>query len=425
MRNFLPFALLVFVQYSMAQVSYELKYLDSTSGKVEISINFEKPLDTAANFVFPRSIPGHYSIVHYDRYVEGVTGYSSDNTPIKFTKDDFASRWRQATNSGSVSSLKYRVDIKKMETMEVVATDFSLIRPGYLGVLNYSVFGWMEGTQYLPVKFTVQTFQDWRIFSTIDPKENPSTGNYQLNCENYFELADGQTILGPEFQLKKFTGEVSIYVVSYSQTTKEYLDDFGLQAVTSVSILKDYFGKIPFKHYTIVRHLSIMPTKDHLGGFAMEHLTSMTAGFNERSVVTTPGPPENLMRRGFGILHHMGHAFLPLRTYGDRYVPRVNEIPPIIRNIWFNEGFIWLLCYDTLKAPLLLDRLNAGAYGADKNIKDMPLILLSEIGSTSYSADFRIGQALFSRGALMAKEMNEYILEKSKGKKSMKDVFRY
>ena len=42
-----------------------------------------------------------------------------------------------------------------------------------------------------------------------------------------------------------------------------------------------------------------------------------------------------------------------------------------------------------------------------------------------YSADFRLGKAVFSRGASMAIEMNNYIKEKTDGKKSMKDVLRF
>jgi len=55
----------------------------------------------------------------------------------------------------------------------------------------------------------------------------------------------------------------------------------------------------------------------------------------------------------------------------------------------------------------------------------MSLQQLSQIASTMYGADFRLGRSVYSRGALMAIEMNNYLIEKSSGKKSMKDVFRF
>lgn len=58
-------------------------------------------------------------------------------------------------------------------------------------------------------------------------------------------------------------------------------------------------------------------------------------------------------------------------------------------------------------------------------IKKMSLQQLSQIASTMYGIDFRLGAAVFSRGAMMAIEMNNYIKEKTKGKKSMRNVMRY
>ena len=40
-------------------------------------------------------------------------------------------------------------------------------------------------------------------------------------------------------------------------------------------------------------------------------------------------------------------------------------------------------------------------------IREMPLVPLSRIGSTRYSEDFRTGRTLFSRGALLAAELDE------------------
>jgi hypothetical protein len=121
----------------------------------------------------------------------------------------------------------------------------------------------------------------------------------------------------------------------------------------------------------------------------------------------------------------MGHAFIPLRCYGDTYKPYVLEIPPIINNIWFNEGFMWFLPYDTLKLEGMKKRFYKNVYETSSIIKKMSLQQLSQIASTMYGIDFRLGQAVYSRGAMMAIEMNNYIKEKTGGKKSMKDVFRY
>jgi predicted metalloprotease with PDZ domain len=55
----------------------------------------------------------------------------------------------------------------------------------------------------------------------------------------------------------------------------------------------------------------------------------------------------------------------------------------------------------------------------------MSLVQLSQTASTLYGSDFRIGRSVFSRGALMAIEMNNYLKEQSNDNKSIKDVLRY
>lgn len=124
-------------------------------------------------------------------------------------------------------------------------------------------------------------------------------------------------------------------------------------------------------------------------------------------------------------LHHMAHAFIPLRCYGDTYRPYVMEIPPIINNVWFNEGFLWFLVYDTLKIERLKTVFYNSTYHSPAIIKKMTLEQLSQAASTMYGGDFRIGRAVYSRGASMAMEMDDYLKAESGGKKSMKDVFRY
>jgi predicted metalloprotease with PDZ domain len=159
--------------------------------------------------------------------------------------------------------------------------------------------------------------------------------------------------------------------------------------------------------------------------FGMEHLQSSTFFGDTSGRRTEAMSAENVLKTIPTYLHHMGHAFLPLRCYGDAYRPYVKEIPPIIKNIWFNEGFMWFIPYETLKSAAWEKIFYTNTYKTDPQIKKMGLQELSQEASLMYSADFRLGRAVFSRGASMAIEMNNYIKEKTGGKKSLKDVIRF
>ena len=52
------------------------------------------------------------------------------------------------------------------------------------------------------------------------------------------------------------------------------------------------------------------------------------------------------------------------------------------------------------------------------------MVELSRIASTRYSEDFRTGRNVFSRGGLMAAEMDDRIRAATNGQRSLKDALR-
>jgi len=192
-----------------------------------------------------------------------------------------------------------------------------------------------------------------------------------------------------------------------------------------MEILKDYFGELPFPCYSALFRETIPLPDDDPGNFAMEHLQSSTFFGDTAHISTGKLTEAQLWKRMPTYLHHMAHAFIPLRCYGDTYRPYVLEIPPVIGNIWFNEGFMWYIVADTLKTKGMLDDFRDGVYNSPAAIRQMTLQQLSEIASTQYAEDFHLGRAVFSRGALMAAEINDYVKRQTGGKASMRTIYRY
>jgi predicted metalloprotease with PDZ domain len=109
---------------------------------------------------------------------------------------------------------------------------------------------------------------------------------------------------------------------------------------------------------------------------------------------------------------------------------------PVIDTIWFNEGFARYAAIEAFAEAMpdkesqnyrrqQLDRLRGIVDNAPPFIRKMPLDDLSRAGSFLYASDFRVGMNLFSRGALMAAEMDDLIRAQTQGKKSLRDALRY
>lgn len=411
--------------WALAQLRYTLRYTESTRPYVVVSIEPSTPLPSSVQFIMPRSIPGSYSISRYDLFLDSVVAINSQGRHIPMTRHSMdAPRWEYKGQDGSLLRIEYRVNIDKMERQNT-PSDASLLRPGFAGILNYSVFGWIEGLDREPLECRVETGSDWPIFSTNAPSVDLASGSLVFKADDYPALADGQIFMGPRFRVKSYQGKTPLYVVSYAQTSDEYLDDYGSMGVECMGILNNYFGELPFPHYSLVLSKALQQDGRVAPAFAMEHRNSSTFFGDTSGIQTMPLTPDLRSRRINSILHHMAHAYIPLRAYAGKYRPRPLEIPPLIETIWMNEGFAWFLLYDVLRQPRLLELFRSSVYETAPEIKSLSLFDLSYLASTLYAVDFRTGRAIFSRGALMALEMDERIRSQSGSKKGMKDVLRY
>lgn len=413
--------LISFITPGFGQLKYNLDYSDTSNKMLTIKIESSKPFATPVSFIMPRSIPGRYSGINYFHYIMNLKGKDIDGQIVALKNE--GPRW--SANQSGIISLSYQVDLEKMEKEEHSLSDLSFIRSGYAGLLNYSVFGFIEGVENDSLTCTIKTLTDWPIFSTISPKELMNKGLYSFHCKNYYQLADGQTLIGKALRVKQFKGRVPVFIANYSEGEKENLDNLGWQTVKSLDILFDYFKIVPFTTYTHIKQTIIPITSKREDFFAMEHFNSTTALGDTRFAIPQTLDTTTLYNRMFGILHHMAHAYIPLKSYGDNYKPHVLEVPPLIKNIWFNEGFIWFLCSDILHNKRIDSILESGIKNEPPAVKKLGLFNLSLLASLQYGEDFRIAKGIFSRGAMMAKEMNQSIKLKTGGKKSMKDVFRY
>lgn len=408
-----------------AQLHYTLTYTDSSAESVRITIKPAAALPTPVVFIMPRSVPGNYGVTKYDAFVEELTANGIDGSKTAFIKNSYgAPRWECRDSNIRVRSISYVINLKKMDEQLHAASDKSIIRPGFAGLLNYSVFGWIENHAGDAVTCTIRSFASWPIFSTLCPSGTPARGMLEFTATDYYTLADAQTYLGPSFRVREYPALVPLFVADYTEGAMGYMDDYAWEETTSMKILNDYFGKIPFPCYTVLFRETVPASGDDPGNFGMEHLQSSTFFGDTSGIHAAKADEKVLWRRLPGYLHHMAHAYIPLRCYGDTYRPYVLEIPPVIHNIWFNEGFMWYLVYDTLKQQDWLRFFKSSVYNGPADICNMTLTQLSETASTQYAEDFRLGTAVFSRGALMAAEINDYLLGHTGGRVSMRTVYR-
>jgi len=406
------------VAFGQEPVRYTLEYL---SGNDFLTVAIQIPEDArqeADTLVIPRSAPGTYSFTDYSAYVERVTAAAVDGSMLNGEQGE-GSYFRFGDEHQSLASISYRVDLRRMESQLTDGSVTSKLRSNYVGLLGYSIFGFVDGLADREVRLTIRTSADWPIFSTLSPRVEPALAEARFEADSFAELADGQYLLGPDLRVAKVDGApIPLFVAVYTEAPAD-IDEIGRRALLSLNGLAEYFGYVPMPHYTVVLEYLVPPTPAHSYGFWMEHLNSMTGASTAENAIK--GYEEN-PRMG-GIVHHMAHSWIPLRSYGAGYRPFEWAVAPLIETIWLNEGFAWYIAYyNVLDNPDIVDFFRGTVDSAPDFICKLSLRDLSRLGSTQYSADFRIGRNLFSRGALLAHDLDVEIRERTGGARSFRDV---
>jgi hypothetical protein len=116
-----------------------------------------------------------YGIADYASFVEGVRGWSptGEQLPVKRLQGP---RWEIGRSGAGVQRLRYLVDVHRMEQRILSASDSSKARYGYLGLLGYSVLGYLDGLERLPVTLEVRAPVGWPVFATLAPAATPWPG---------------------------------------------------------------------------------------------------------------------------------------------------------------------------------------------------------------------------------------------------------
>lgn len=436
-RSMMFAALLVFPAVALAQkpLEYRVEYTRPQSPQIHVSLRVPGGADAPLTLVIPRAVPGGYAQRPYDPFVENVRATSPASVPLEIHRDEWAPRWTIGKTGDRLDRLEYDVNISRMEREVLAASDSSKIRDGYVGLLGYSIFMFLLGRENEPIRLEVTAPSDWPVFSTLAPQVPANVGSLVTSAPDYYALADSQIVMGSSLQLRRIEGAVPLFLAVYAETEDD-LSEEGALARDALDKMIAYFGKAPFSHYTVQLELLRPVSERHQYGFSMEHLESGTFYFGIEDAITPKSGSHARESQRFNYAHHMAHSWIPKHAYGVGYLPFEWEAAPLIDTIWFNEGFARYAVIDAFAEAMpkdqgdayrqrQLDALRKIVNDSPPFIRRMSLLDLSRGGSFLYADDFRFGMNLFSRGALMAAEMDDRIRARTQQKKSLRDALRY
>jgi len=383
--------------------------------------------------VMPRAIPMGYGEQPYDRFVTELRAFGNDGGALAVKRED-GPRFKLCSPGQTLQRLDYVIDLARMEEALLSASDASKWRDGYVSVLGYSVFGYVEGLEFMPILLEVQAPEDWPVFSTLAPRVPASTARVSAAAADFYALADSQVIAGPRAEWRTLRSSPWVFLAFYSEAEGRVdVDLLGRLALEAFDAVAGYFGSTPFSHYTVQLEYLIPRSDAHRYGLSMEHLESATF-YQPADQAPRAATDENArLRILYNFAHHIAHAWIPKRCAGPGYFPFQWELAPLLDSIWFSEGFGQYAAIDALASRLppaaasayrerLVERRFRQALAeAPAFLLRMPLVELSYVASTRYGEDFRTGRTVFARGGLMAAEMDLEMRRATGSKAGLRD----
>lgn len=423
--------------YAQEALIYEVTYRGEQSATVTVALGIARAPAGAHTFVMPRAVPMGYSPQPYDRFVKNLRAWGRDGQALEVRRVD-GPRWRLGNEKSALGRIEYEVDLRQMEREILAGGDSSRARERYAYLLGYSIVGYVDGMEEQPLRVKYAGPAPWPVCATLAPAAPCARGSVSARAANFYALADAQVLMGARMQFEEVRapGDPPLFVGVYAEFE---VDRARIATITREAYERviAYFGGAPFAHYTALFEFVQPATTEHRYGFSMEHLESATFCLGPDRALTTQSDTRTANGLRSNVAHHIAHAWIPKRAYGQGYFPFTWEVAPAHDSIWFSEGFGQYASMDALADALpeaqraayvesvLEFRFRAALREMPKFLLEMPLVELSHRGSYVYSEDFRVGRTLFSRGALMAAEMDARMRDRTRGAKRMRDALRH
>jgi predicted metalloprotease with PDZ domain len=419
-------------------VTYRVTAGAAGDGRVRVEILLPSPIEGPRAFVMPRAVPMGYGQHAYDRFVEEVRATNADGAAVPVVRAN-GPRWILGSAASRIERVRYEIDLKRLEQEVFAGGDASRARTDYIYLLGYATFGYIEGYERgVPADLEIFAAGDWPVFTTLAPSAPALRGSARGRAADFYALADSQIVMGPGVTIASLDTAVAspLFTVVRAEFDVDH-DRISAVAREAYERLAAYFGTVPFAHYTAIFEFLGPVSARHTYGFSMEHLESATFCLGPERALTKASAERDVAGFRVNVAHHMAHAWVPKRAYGQGYYPFSWEVAPALDSIWFSEGFGQYAAVDALADALpearraayveqVVDlRFRSALREMPAFLLEMPLDQLSYRGSFVYSEDFRVGRTLFSRGGLMAHEMDARIRARTGGAKRLRDALRH
>ncbi|MTI30491.1 peptidase M61 [Xanthovirga aplysinae] len=401
------------------QVSINLNEVQNDQLKVDILVPSMEG-DTS-EFIFPKIVPGTYSISDYGRFISEFKAFDSlDNSlPVQpISVNQF-----QIKNSSRLKKISYWVHDTfdsplENPIFEPAGTNIEANK-NYL-INTFGFIGFFKGYENNPFKIIIKHSSDLYGATSLKRIYNDAETDI-FHSKNYVNLADS-----PIMYCKPDTSHLIIngthILVSVYSPNGLLSSDFVLKKVKeTLAAQKAYLGgSLPVDRYTFIIYLS--PLKGISGSWgALEHSYSSVFFLPEVN-------PEALARTIRNVsAHEFFHIVTPLNLHSEEIQYFDFLQPKMSEHLWLYEG---VTEYSAMNMQVKYKLMNLQDYlaviqrkinAADRFNDNLPFTVMSKGCLDKYADQY---ENVYQKGALIAMCLDIKLIELSNGKYNLQALIR-
>ncbi len=399
-------------------ITYEIDVTKHKDDLFHVSV-FVNGLSSENNiYNFPATVPGTYSNLNFGRFVTSFKAYDKDGKELQAKKIS-TNQW-QINDVQKLAMLDYDVEDtfdSEVIDQKVIPMAGSGINDNFIVLNTFAMLGYFEKLQSEPIKLKLDYSTDWTAGTSLILDEN---GYY--TAENYDQLADSPILIGELTNANTTVNDIKVGVYVYSPDTTINADIIMNAADDILKSASDFIGYSPVKHYNFLMCFLDMPTFMKIGfagAGALEHSYSSLFVFPAMGSLSTD------------IEGHMAHEFMhiltPLNLHSDVIQPFNFAEPTASQHTWLYEGVtewasdIMVLRSGQISIDEYLKRMSEKLTTNDRFRQDISLLELSKkVYDEAVTMQFL---NFYNKGAVTAAMLDIRLLELSKGKSGLRDLF--
>ncbi len=263
-------------------------------------------------------------IREFARQVQNTEAFSSAGKKLDIHKTR-KNHWEVYTKGESTFTVKYKVYCNELTVRTSEITD----EHAFINCSN--VFMSAKGMENEKCSVQISPHASWKTISTGSEK----IGNNLYEAENYDVLADSPIEIGNQKVLEFEIQNIKHYIALTGRSNYNVdtlIKDFKRIAEAQIN----FFGDIPYKHYTYICHLV------EKGGGGLEHLNSFAVQFPRWAFTD-----EKLYKQFLGLVsHEFFHLWNVKRIRPAELGPFDYDNENHTTGLWVAEG--WTSIYDNI-----------------------------------------------------------------------------